>query len=75
MPKLVFSEDEARRVAAVSERVDALGVSKTWIARQIGRTRQNVTEVLNATLWSPGTLALIEALVTRLEAEETVAPA
>jgi len=75
MPKLVFSEDEARRVSAVCERVDALGVSKTWIAAQIGRTRQNVTEVLNATLWSPGTLALIEALVTRLEAEETVATA
>ena len=70
MPELVFSEEETRRVRRLHERVKALGLKKIRIAKQIGRTRQNVTEVLNASLWSPGTLALIEELVARLEAEE-----
>lgn len=72
MPELVFSEEEARRVRTLHERVKVLGLKKVWIAEQIGRTRQNVTEVLNASLWSPGTLALIEELVVRLETEEVV---
>ena len=69
MPELIFSEDEARRIRTLRERVEALGITKVWIAREIGRSPQNVMQVLGGSVWSPGTLALIEELANQLEAE------
>ena len=71
MPKLLLTAEEAARVARARRRVEELGLSKTGIAEQIGRGRQNVTEVLNGTAWSPGTLGLIEDLLDDAEARRS----
>ncbi len=68
MATLVLDPEIGARVDRAVERVDRLGLSKTWIARQIGRSRQNVSEVLNKTASSPGTLGLIEDLLDAVEA-------
>ena len=60
MATLLLSDEEAARVKAARARAHELGLSKTELAARISRGRQNVTEVLNGTTWSPGTLALIE---------------
>ncbi len=68
MARLVLDRETAQRVRRAARRVHRLGLSKTWMAEQIGRSRQNVSEVLNKTASSPGTLALIEDLLDALEA-------
>ena len=68
MATLVLDPEIGARVDRAVERVDSLGLSKTWIAKQIGRSRQNVSEVLNKTASSPGTLGLIEDLLEAVEA-------
>jgi hypothetical protein len=72
MARLVLDRATFERVREARARVKALGLSKTWIAAQIGRSRPNVSEVLNATISSPGTLRLIEALLSKLEREAEV---
>jgi len=74
MPKLQLTDEEARRVAKARARAERLELSKTEIALRIGRTRQNVTEVLNGTAWSPGTLRLIEDLLEGIEAGTIQSP-
>ena len=68
MATLVLELEVEVRVVRAVERVNRLGLSKTLIAEEIGRSRQNVSEVLNKTTSSPGTLALIEALLDEVEA-------
>ena len=68
MATLVLDAEVAARVDRAARRVEQIGVSRTWIAGQITRSRQNVTEVLNKTTSSPGTLGLIEKLLDDVEA-------
>ena len=72
MTRLVLDRETAQRVLNATRRVKALGLSKTWMAREIGRSRQNVTGMLNRTLSSPGTLSLIEGLLDEVEAGRVV---
>ena len=72
MARLVLDKETSIRVRRVARRVKALGLSKTWMAREIGRSRQNVTGMLNRTVSSPGTLALIEGLLDEVEAGRVV---
>ena len=72
MAKLVLELEVEVRVVRAVERVACLGLSKTWIAEKIGRSRQNVSEVLNKTASSPGTLTLIEGLLDEVEAGRVV---
>ncbi len=72
MATLVLDLEVEVRVVRAVERVVRLGLSKTWIAEEIGRSRQNVSEVLNKTTSSPGTLALIEDLLDKVEAGRVV---
>ncbi len=73
MATLVLDPEVEARVDRVREGVSREGWSKTWIAKEIGRSRQNVSEVLNKTASSPGTLALIERLLDEVEAGRVVA--
>ena len=68
MARLVLDRETFHRVCRAARRVKALGLSKTWMAGQISRSRQNVTEVLNRKKTSPGTLSLIEGLLDDVEA-------
>ena len=68
MATLVLDAEVEARVDRAARRVVEIGVSRTWIAGQISRSRQNVTEVLNKTTSSPGTLVLIEKLLDDVEA-------
>lgn len=68
MATLVLDAEVEARVDRAARRVRRLGLSKTWMAGQVGRSRQNVTEVLNKTASSPGTLTLIEGLLDAVEA-------
>jgi len=68
MATLVLDEEVEARVDRAACRVEQIGVSRTWIAGRISRSRQNVTEVLNKTTSSPGTLVLIENLLDDVEA-------
>lgn len=68
MATLVLEAEVAARVDRAARRVEQIGVSRTWIAGRISRSRQNVTEVLNKTTSSPGTLGLIEKLLDDVEA-------
>ena len=68
MATLVLGAEVAARVDRAARRVEEIGVSRTWIAGRISRSRQNVTEVLNKTTSSPGTLVLIENLLDDVEA-------
>ncbi len=68
MATLVLDAEVAARVDRAARRVEQIGVSRTWIAGRISRSRQNVTEVLNKTTSSPGTLGLIEKLLDDVEA-------
>ena len=68
MARLVLDRETSDRVRRAARRVKALGLSKTWMAGQISRSRQNVTEVLNRKKTSPGTLSLIEGLLDEVEA-------
>ena len=47
MATLILDPEVETRVDRAVERVDRLGLSKTWIAEEIHRSRQNVSEVLN----------------------------
>ena len=68
MARLVLDRETAQRVGKAGRRVRRLGLSKTWMAGEISRSRQNVTGVLNKTVSSPGTLSLIEELLDEVEA-------
>lgn len=68
MATLVLDAEVEERVDRAARRVVEIGVSRTWIAGRISRSRQNVTEVLNKTTSSPGTLVLIENLLDDVEA-------
>ncbi len=72
MATLILDPEVETRVDRAVERVDRLGLSKTWIAEEIHRSRQNVSEVLNKTASSPGTLTLIEGLLDDVEAGRVV---
>ena len=72
MTRLVLDRETAQRVRNAARRVKVLGLSKTWMAREIGRSRQNVTGMLNKTVSSPGTLSLIEGLLDEVEAGRVV---
>ncbi len=72
MATLILDPEVEARVDRAVERADRLDLSKTWIAEQIGRSRQNVSEVLNKTASSPGTLALIERLLDDIETGRVV---
>lgn len=74
MATLILDVEVEARVDRAVAQVEALGLSRTWIAVQIGRSRQNVTEVLNKTTSSPGTLLLIERLLEEVEAGVMEAP-
>ncbi len=49
MARLVLDRETSNRVRRPARRVKVLGLSKIWMAEQISRSRQNVTEVLNRT--------------------------
>ena len=72
MTRLVLDRETAQRVRNAARRVKALGLSKTRMVREIGRSRQNVTGMLNRTVSSPGTLSLIEGLLDEVEAGRVV---
>ncbi len=72
MARLVLDRETAQRVGKAVRRVRRLGLSKTWLAGEISRSRQNVTGVLNKTVSSPGTLSLIEDLLDEVEARRVV---
>ena len=72
MARLVLDRETAQRVRNAARRVKVLGLSKTWMAREIRRSRQNVTGMLNRTVSSPGTLSLIEGLLDEVEAGRVV---
>jgi hypothetical protein len=55
-------------------RVEALGLKRRWIARQVGRSVRCVTEVLRGTDTGAPTLVLIEILLRHVEAGEIVVP-
>lgn len=55
-------------------RVQALGLKRRWIARQIGRSLRCVTEVLRGTDTGEPTLILIEVLLHQIESGEVVVP-
>ena len=69
-----FIEDyEAVRRSAYA-RVEALGLRRRWVARQIDRSVRCVSEVLRGTDTGAPTLALIVALLSRIESGEVVLP-
>ncbi len=72
MATLVLDSEVEARVDRAALRVVEIGVSRTWIAERISRSRQNVTEVVNKTTSSPGTLSLIEGLLDEVEAGRVV---
>ncbi|QXD15786.1 hypothetical protein GQ464_002225 [Rhodocaloribacter litoris] len=70
---LVPFDEYLRRVEAARARAEALCLTRTWIAAQIGRSRGHTTRVLAGRDRGVETLLRIEALLRRVEAGE-VAP-
>ena len=66
--ELVSAEAYLKRAEAARLRAERLGLTKTWIARQIGRRRPHVSAVLHGRHRGPTTLRLIEALLDQIEA-------
>ena len=65
-PSLNKSYQERRKRAY--QRVEALGLKRRWVARQVGRSVRCVTEVLRGTDTGEPTLVLIEVLLRSIEA-------
>ena len=72
-PVLFIDDYEAVRRSAYA-RVEALGLKRRWIARQIGRSVRCVSEVLRGTDTGAPTLALVVSLLDDIEAGRLDAP-
>ena len=68
--ELHSGDDYLRRVEAVRARSEALCLTRSWIAGQVGRSRGHVSRVLTGRTRGVETLLLIESLVARVEARE-----
>ena len=66
--ELVSAEAYQERARAARLRAERLGLTKTWMARQVGRRRPHVSAVLHGRTQGPGTLRLIEVLLDQVEA-------
>lgn len=64
-----------RRRARAYARVEALGLKRRWVARQVGRSVRCVTEVLRGTDTGEPTLVLIEILLSQIEVGAVEVPA
>ena len=64
-----------QRRARAYARVEALGLKRRWIARQVGRSVRCVTEVLRGTDTGAPTLVLIEVLLHQIVSGEVAVPA
>lgn len=66
----ILSEGYQKRRKRAYERVEALGLKRRWIARQVGRSVRCVSEVLRGTDTGEPTLVLIEILLKQIERGE-----
>lgn len=70
VPLRIRDERYERRRQRAYERVQSLGLTRRWIAGQVGRSVRCVTEVLRGTDTGEPTLVLIEVLLAAVEAGE-----
>lgn len=68
VPLRIRDERYERRRQRAYERVQALGLTRRWIAGQVGRSVRCVTEVLRGTDTGEPTLVLVEVLLAAVEA-------
>lgn len=73
--RLILNKSYQERRKRAYRRVEALGLKRRWVARQVGRSVRCVTEVLRGTDTGEPTLVLIEVLLHQIEAGEVVVPA
>ena len=66
--RLILNKSYQERRKRAYRRVEALGLKRRWMARQVGRSVRCVTEVLRGTDTGEPTLVLIEVLLKSIEA-------